>query len=225
MAHGWKWKRIWDPVFLGRIVLRYRIDLLRRIFSWIRTWVWTNYDAGSSSQLVCHFLRVQSGTQGGPKPPPTSITTFLHHIVTYRQRKHQALDPILLFLPLSLLLLRTYVLTLERTILDGGFWSVFWVLSGFPFFSDSTVVSNPKEIFIINSSKLSFFGRRQPTGSLWVKASIINLFSNISGTAHESSLGASIDVSVESVLRKSLRGFSCSGPRFWIQAPPFWLHM
>ena len=111
MAHGWKWKRIWDPVFLGRIVLRYRIDLLRRIFSWIRTWVWTNYDAGSSSQLVCHFLRVQSGTQGGPKPPPTSITTFLHHIVTYRQRKHQALDPILLFLPLSLLLLRTYVLT------------------------------------------------------------------------------------------------------------------
>ena len=111
MAHGWKWKRIWDPVFLGRIVLRYRIDLLRRIFSWIRTWVWTNYDAGSSSQLVCHFLRVQSGTQGGPKPPPTSITTFLHHIVTYRQRKHQAIDPILLFLPLSLLLLRTYVLT------------------------------------------------------------------------------------------------------------------
>ena len=111
MAHGWKWKRIWDPVFLGRIVLWYRIDLLRRIFSWIRTWVWTNYDAGSSSQLVCHFLRVQSGTRGGPKPPPTSITTFLHHIVTYRQRKHQALDPILLFLPLSLLLLRTYVLT------------------------------------------------------------------------------------------------------------------
>ena len=114
MAHGWKWKRIWDPVFLGRIVLRYRIDLLRRIFSWIRTWVWTNYDAGSSSQLVCHFLRVQSGTQGGPKPPPTSITTFLHHIVTYRQRKHQAIDPILLFLPLSLLLLRTYVLTVYQ---------------------------------------------------------------------------------------------------------------
>ena len=48
---------------------------------------------------------------GGPKPPPTSITTFLHHIVTYRQRKHQAIDPILLFLPLSLLLLRTYVST------------------------------------------------------------------------------------------------------------------
>ena len=30
MAHGWKWKRIWDPVFLGRIVLRYRIDLEHR---------------------------------------------------------------------------------------------------------------------------------------------------------------------------------------------------
>ena len=53
---------------------------------------------------------------GGPKPPPTSITTFLHHIVTYRQRKHQALDPILLFLPLSLLLLRTYVLTVYQPI-------------------------------------------------------------------------------------------------------------
>ena len=58
--------------------------------------------------------------------------TLLHHIVTYRQRRHQAIDPILLFLPLSLLLLRTYVLTPGQRLHCCTFtapWKKTWALA------------------------------------------------------------------------------------------------
>ena len=50
--------------------------------------------------LVFAFFSWKLPRRGKKGVPPLS-TTFIHHIVTYRQHEHQVIDPTLLFLLLS----------------------------------------------------------------------------------------------------------------------------